>query len=84
MRQRPLAAAASPTANSPSRAAAYFGDRSWWLQYSPARAQAPSAKAKDMMATISPVGPAPGTVGVSTANATMHSAGPAKEMPCRQ
>ena len=70
------------TEHSPSSAAAYLGDRSWWLQYSPALAQAPSANASDMMPTIREVGPAPACKGVSTAKATMQSAGPAKAMPC--
>lgn len=71
-----------PPRRSPSSAAAYLGDRSWWLQYRPARAQAPSAKAKDMMPTMRAAGPVPGVVGVRKARAIMQTAGPAKEMPC--
>lgn len=34
------------------------------------------------MPTMSGAGPVPGVAGVSTASASMHSAGPAKLMPC--
>ena len=54
----------------------------WWLQYSPALAQAPMANAALKSATISVVGEDPGAwavpEGVSIAQATMQTAGPAK------
>ena len=59
----------------------------WWLQYKPARAQAPMAKAALNSATMAEVcGVAPATcaapAGVSTEQASMHSAGPPKATPC--
>ena len=37
----------------------HLGDKSWWLQYSPARDQAPSEKATDSSATYTPSGVSP-------------------------
>ncbi len=58
----------------------------WWLQYSPALAQAPMANAALKSATISVVGEDPGAwavpEGVSIAQATMQTAGPANATPC--
>ena len=71
---------------------AYRGERSWWLQYSPARDQAPSAKAKESSVTMMAVGAVPAVAavarpegpeaGVRSATPIMHRAGPMKAMPC--
>lgn len=77
--------------DTPSSSEAYFGLRSWWLQYSPARLHAPSENAtlittmtKAMFGTtlvpLSPSGSA--GPGVIAASSSMHSAGPRKATPC--
>ena len=61
-----------------------MGERSWWLQYKPPRLQAPSAKDTDSRATMMAVTVAFTAVGPGVMNphAIMHSAGPAKAIPC--
>mmetsp|Transcript_20295 Transcript_20295/g.57145 ORF Transcript_20295/g.57145 Transcript_20295/m.57145 type:complete len:208 (+) Transcript_20295:92-715(+) len=66
----------------PSREAAYLGDRSWWLQYRPARLQVLMAKARESTATIA----LPGALtrpplGVRAAQASMQRQGRAKAAP---
>lgn len=78
----------------PSSAPAYFGDMSWWLQYSPARLHAPNANASDSNTTSSvcvvidtpmmekrTAWAASGVAGVSRPRVIMHSAGPTNAMP---
>ena len=63
------------TRRAPSSAAAYLGDRSWWLQYRPARAQAPSAKARLMIPTMRPAGAGKRENAVSGSPAGRQAAG---------
>lgn len=62
------------------------GMLTWWLQYRPARAQAPMANARLNRPTMRAVGMVPGACavpcGVRIEHAIMHTAGPANATPC--